>query len=198
MYKCSFEITSSGSNSDTGIKLLTPPLGISAAVIYFTTPGNIYKAKKIYQCRACTLQLSWSNTSSLNCSSELIVLQQIIIWLVGGSIKQNQTRSETSLFYEDHSVRNFAQQLPTPRNNNRVCKRMQHVTSNNFVGSFCPTILRPFACSWSWSIQLTFDILTWLRGLLVIFINVVWLSLCSSLLCVLRDNGAVKKLQFCP
>ena len=69
MYKCSSEITSSGSNSDTGIKLLTPPLGISAAVIYLTTPGNIYKAKKISQCRACTVQLSLSITSSLNCSS---------------------------------------------------------------------------------------------------------------------------------
>lgn len=46
MYKGSLEITSSGSNSDTGIKLLTPPLGISVAVIYLTTPGNIYKAKK--------------------------------------------------------------------------------------------------------------------------------------------------------
>lgn len=41
VYKYSLEITSSGSNSDTGIKLLTPPLGISAAVIYLTTPGNI-------------------------------------------------------------------------------------------------------------------------------------------------------------
>ena len=47
---------------------------------------------------------------SLNCSSELIVLQQKIIWLVGGSTKQNQTRSETSLFYEDYSMREgFAQ-----------------------------------------------------------------------------------------
>ena len=69
VYKYSLEITSSGSNSDTGIKLLTPPLGISAAVIYLTTPGNIYKAKKISQCRACTEQLSLSITSSLNCSS---------------------------------------------------------------------------------------------------------------------------------
>ena len=68
MYQCSLEITSSGSNPDTGIKLLIPPLGISAAVIYLTTPGNIYKAKEISQCRACTVQLSLSNTSSLDCS----------------------------------------------------------------------------------------------------------------------------------
>ena len=46
VYKGSLEITSSGSNSDTSIKLLTPPLGISVAVIYLTTPGNIYKGKK--------------------------------------------------------------------------------------------------------------------------------------------------------
>ena len=39
-------------------------------------------------------------------------------------------------------VSNFAQQHPTTCN--RVCKRTQHVTSNN-VGSCWPTMLRPFA-----------------------------------------------------
>ena len=39
-------------------------------------------------------------------------------------------------------VSNFAQQHPTTCN--RVCKQTQHVTSNN-VGSFWPTMLRPFA-----------------------------------------------------
>ena len=39
-------------------------------------------------------------------------------------------------------VSNFAQ--PHPTTCNKVCKRTQHVTSNN-VGSCLPTILRPFA-----------------------------------------------------
>ena len=43
-------------------------------------------------------------------------------------------------------VSNFAQQHATTSNNlcNRVCKRTQHVTSNN-VGSCWPIMLRPFA-----------------------------------------------------
>ena len=49
---------------------------------------------------ACQSQVRW-----IVALAELIVLQQMIIWLVGGSTKQNQTRSETSLFYEDYSMR---------------------------------------------------------------------------------------------
>ena len=41
-------------------------------------------------------------------------------------------------------------------------------------------------------------ILTWLWGFLVIFLYLVWFSLCSILFWELRDNGVVKKLQFCP
>ena len=41
-------------------------------------------------------------------------------------------------------------------------------------------------------------ILAWLRGFLVIFLYLVWFSLCSSLFCELRDNRVVKNLQFCP
>ena len=40
------------------------------------------------------------------------------------------------------TLHNNTQQHPTTWN--RVCKRTQHVTSNN-VGSCCPTMLRPFA-----------------------------------------------------
>ena len=43
-------------------------------------------------------------------------------------------------------VSNFAQQLPTTCN--RVCKQIQHVTSNN-VGSSQPTMLHPFAWGFS-------------------------------------------------
>ena len=46
--------------------------------------------------------------------------------------------------------------------------------------------------------QPTFDILTWLQGFLVIFLYLVWFSLCSSLFWELRDNGVVKNLQFWP
>ena len=38
----------------------------------------------------------------------------------------------------------FKLRTTTPNNTQRVCKRTQHVTSNN-VGSCWPTILRPFA-----------------------------------------------------
>ena len=44
------------------------------------------------------------------------------------------------------TLRNNTQQQPTTCN--RVCKRTQHVTSNNF-GSCWPTMSRPFACSLS-------------------------------------------------
>ena len=48
-------------------------------------------------------------------------------------------------------VSNFAQQHPTTCN--RVCKRTQHVTSNN-VGSCWPTMLRPFARGLTHSVNL--------------------------------------------
>ena len=41
-------------------------------------------------------------------------------------------------------------------------------------------------------------ILKWLRGFPVIFLYLVWFSLCSSLFWELRGNGVVKNLQFCP
>ena len=41
-------------------------------------------------------------------------------------------------------------------------------------------------------------ILTQLRHFLVIFLYLVWFSLCSFLLWKLRDNEFVKNLQFCP
>ena len=41
-------------------------------------------------------------------------------------------------------------------------------------------------------------ILTWLRGFLVIFLYLVWFSLCSSLFWELRDNGVVKICNFDP
>ena len=41
-------------------------------------------------------------------------------------------------------------------------------------------------------------ILTLLRGFLVIFMYLVWFSLCLSLFSELRNNGVLKKLQFCP
>ena len=41
-------------------------------------------------------------------------------------------------------------------------------------------------------------ILTWLRGLLVIFLYLVWFSLRSSLFWKLLDNGVGKNLQFWP
>ena len=44
-------------------------------------------------------------------------------------------------FYRFQTLRNNTQQHPTTCN--RVCKRTQHVTSNN-VGSCWPTMLRPF------------------------------------------------------
>ena len=44
------------------------------------------------------------------------------------------------------TLRNNTQQHPTTYN--RVCKRTQHVTSNN-VGSFWPTMLHPFARGFS-------------------------------------------------
>ena len=37
-------------------------------------------------------------------------------------------------------------------------------------------------------------ILTWLRGFLVIFLYLVWCSLCSNLFWELLDNGVVKKI----
>ena len=41
-------------------------------------------------------------------------------------------------------------------------------------------------------------ILKWLRGFLLIFLNLVWLSFCPSLFWELRENGVVNNLQFCP
>ena len=41
-----------------------------------------------------------------------------------------------------------------------------------------------------------FKILTWLPDFLVVFLHSVWFSLCSSVLCELRDNGVVKNFQF--
>ena len=41
-------------------------------------------------------------------------------------------------------------------------------------------------------------ILTWLRGFLVIFVYLVWFSLCFSFFWELRENGVVNNLQLCP
>ena len=41
-------------------------------------------------------------------------------------------------------------------------------------------------------------ILTWLRGFLVMFVYLVWFSLCFSFFWELRENGVVNNLQFCP
>ena len=41
-------------------------------------------------------------------------------------------------------------------------------------------------------------VLTWLRGFLVIFLCLVWSSLCSGLFWELQDNGDVRNLQFWP
>ena len=40
--------------------------------------------------------------------------------------------------------------------------------------------------------------LTWLWGFLIIFLHLVWFSLCSSLFWELRDNGIVKNLHIFP
>ena len=42
------------------------------------------------------------------------------------------------------------------------------------------------------------QILTWIRGFLVIFLYLVWFSLCSSLLWEWRDNEVVKICNFNP
>ena len=50
---------------------------------------------------------------------------------------------------------------------------------------------RNFSCS-------SIVILTWLRGFLVMFLHLVWFSLCSNLFWELRDNRVLKKGNFDP
>ena len=76
-----------------------------------------------------------------------------------------------------------------------MCEHITIIISRTFTTFWLDNVQCPMSNS---NFQHCIKILTWLRGLLVIFLYLVGFSLCASLVWELRDNGVVKNLQFWP